>query len=275
MIMEQDLMFSGGTFAGYVLTGVMYFVLPAAVFFCLRRYRAIRLIPLAAGMIVYLLSPRFCDIFTGMLLRRQTIAIQTAAAACFVGLFEEPGRFLAMKTPLAGIQSTAAALSYGLGHAGMECMIRGVRQFRILNIGQRLNVNGISVFLSDKTTERAAEITAQIQGYADKTLVLSVLDALNTVTNVGVHLALTLLIYKKLREGLHPVRWLGLACMLHVSLNDCGISMSILGGMYFSGIMTVFWGIGIIVLVWKLISGSTVLDEIRYQMADSEGYVSY
>lgn len=270
--MEHELVFSGGTLAGYALTGTVYLLTPFAAAILLRRYRALRLIPLIAGIAIYFLAVRFCDVFTGIVFSRQALAAQTAIAAGFVGIFEEWGRYFAAKCPIFGIRSDAAAFSYAVGHAGLECMIRCGQSYHIFDIGKRLNANGIGSFLADRTAERSAEITATLQRYAEQSLALGILDALSVVTNFGVHLALTLLICRKVREGIHPVRWTGIACLLHFSLNDCYLSAGILGGEMFASIMGIFWGIGIVFLVWKIADGNAVLDHLRYQMTDSDGY---
>ncbi|MBR5371655.1 MAG: YhfC family intramembrane metalloprotease [Oscillospiraceae bacterium] len=270
--MENELFFSAGTLAGYALNGTVYLLVPIAVAFLLYRYRAFRLIPLLTGIAVYFLSVRFCDVFTGIVFNRQALAVQTAMAAGFVGIFEESGRYFAAKCPIFGIRSDAAACSYAVGHAGLECMIRCGQNYHIFDIGRRLNANGIGSFLVDRTAERTVEITETLNRYAEHSLALGILDSLSVITNFGVHLALTILIYRKLYEGIHPVRWMGIACLLHFSLNDCYLSTGVLGGEMFASLMSIFWGIGIIVLVWKIVNGNTVLDNIRYQMADSDGY---
>lgn len=261
--MDGTLTFSGSTFLGYSVTGIVCCLLPVIVFLWLRRYRAAGLFPLIAGIIMYFLSNRVCDISLGILLASAPPEQKAAAAMECIGLFEELGRYLAMKCPLSDIRKSGAAVCYAVGHAGLESLTRGMQTFRIIGWGKTLNSDGIAHFLRDKSPERAAEITRQLTGYAESGLLVNLMDALNAAVNFGVHIALSLLIYEKCFVTDFRKRWLVLAIVLHIGLNELYGLSSLAGEPVFTKLTGIFCGTAVILLVYRMIDGKTILEELK------------
>ena len=253
---------------GYGMTTAVYLLLPCAAFLLMLRYHAARIYPVIVGAIIWFVSVRLCDLTVSVLLLRVPFALKTVYAAEAVAFFEESGRWLAMKCPLTDIRKPADAVCYGIGHAGAECLSRAIGTFRIIGIGQTMNSSGIQAFLSDSSPEQAAEITQTLQYYADGTLFSGILDSCCAVTNFGVHLALSLLIFRKIREYNIKRRWLLLAILLHLLLNAVTWLASFSGRAWVVSLTGIAAGICIIALIMRITDGRSLMDDIRYPLAE-------
>lgn len=254
------LTFSDGTLLGYALTGLLYLLLPAASFLMLRRRGGARLWHVAAGAIVCFLTVGLSDLLArvvGFSLPENQKALIAAELVCFL---EEGGRWLAISYPITDIRSERAAVCLGIGHGGLECWIRGVQQFRIFSVGQRLNREGLGAFIAGRTPEAAGQITQTLQIYADRSLPVSLVGMLHAAVSFGFHIALSLLIYRKLNELNPQKRWLLFAMLLHVCNNLFPWLASLTGSVLLQETVGLFVSAGVIAAVYRLI-GSTVLPD--------------
>lgn len=258
----EEILFSPLTISGYYLSGIVYFLLPVAAFLVMRRYGAARLYPVITGAIVYFLSTRLCDMSVTLLLASAPYERKAAAAVELMGFFEEPARWLAMKYPITDIKKPNAAICYGIGHGGLECWIRGVQKFQVAGYGQKLRNEGIEAFISGKSAEKASEITERLRSFADNGFFMSLLDSVHSAAAFGVHIALSLLIFRKVIKGDMQKRWLVLAIVLHVGLNETAGIAQFLGGALTSDIAGIIFCVFIIVLVYKKTDGRQVIDDI-------------
>lgn len=262
----KEILFSPLTISGYYLSGIVYFLLPVAAFLVMRRYGAARLYPVITGAIVYFLSTRLCDMSVMLMFASAPYAQKAAAAVELVGLFEEPGRWLAMKYPITDIWKPNAAICYGIGHGGLECWIRGVQKFQVAGYGQKLHSEGIEAFISGKSAEKAAEITERLRGFAENGFFMSLLDSVHSAAAFGVHIALSLLIFRKVITGDMQKRWLILAIVLHVGLNETAGIAQLFGGALTSDIAGIIFCVFIIGLVYKKTDGRQIINDIVYPM---------
>lgn len=262
--MDETVYFSGSTLLGYGITGAVYLVLPVLAFYIMHRHNAARLWHVFVGVITYFISTRLSDACVLLLLSSASAAQKQVAAAELVCVFEETGRFLAMRFALSDIHSSRGAVCYGIGHAGLECWISGVQKFQLTSYGTKINRVGITSLLSGVSSERAVELTEVYRRYAANNIFLSFLDQFTAVTDFGVHIALSLLIYKKLIADRPKSRWLAAVIGLHYALNTVSYIASLSGSLLFTDIAVLICGIAIIALVYRLIDGREVADEIMY-----------
>ncbi|WP_019678900.1 YhfC family glutamic-type intramembrane protease [Ruminococcus flavefaciens] len=259
-----EITFSAGTFAGYWLTGILYMVLPIAAFFTIGRYSKAKYLPLIAGILAYFISTKLCDLTVWLLLFSAPYAVKVAIATEIVCFFEEPARWLAMKYPVSNIITPAAAVCYGIGHAGIECWMRGISTFRIICYGQDLERYGIEHFTDGKTAENAETVINKLQKYADTGLFMGVLNTLDLIVAFGFHIALSMLIFRKMKEQNFLKRWLPLAVLLHYVMNALPGLVSFSGNMYLTSITSIITGLGIIALVYRLAEGRECIDGILF-----------
>ena len=194
---------------GWCLTGIVYLLLPAAAYYILHRYGAARVLPVIAGAVMYFISTRLADLTVRIALGSASFAVMSAASAELAPFAEEPARLLAMRYPLTGINTAGAALSYGIGHGGLECLFRAVDSFRSIGIADKLS-SGDSFKMTDS-----------LRLIAEYSLPVSITAVMSLVMSFGLHLALTLLIYRKLHDE-KPVKWLFIAIGIHYANNTLG-----------------------------------------------------
>lgn len=266
---SADIVFSDSTMLGYIISASVCFLLPISAFFLLRRYRAAALFPVMAGALVCFLSTRACDLSIWMLMATAPMAQKSVAAAELVGIFEETGRFLAMKYPLTNIKKTCSAVCLGIGHAGLECFIRGAQTIKIISIGRTLSQKGTGHFTAGKQADEAENVLRELRSFADNGLILSLLDSLHYFTNFGVHIALTLLIYKKLFEEDFRKRWIAVAIGLHTVHNAAGWIASLTGIPWVIKPVGILSGLAVIFIVSRLISFRDAAKAVRWPEHDT------
>ncbi len=171
-----------------------------------------------------------------------------------------------MKYPLTDIRRDSDAFCYGIGHAGAECLMHGIRFFRIIRIGQKLNSGGTALFTEGKTQEQINTILQQLQGYADRNLFISLTDCLNAAVNFCFHIALSLLIFRKIGDAKFLTRWLPLAILTHILFNGLYNDAAYIGGAAFANIICIFAGLGIVRLISGIINGKALINGILYPM---------
>lgn len=269
----DTLTFSGGTLFGLALTVFVYLALPVTVFFLLRSRGRAQVFPVIAGAVTYFLAVRLNDLTAHLLLFRQPVGVQAAAALEFVAIFEETGRYLAMRFPLSDVRRSRAAVCYAVGHAGLECWSRAVQTVGIIGEGLDLNRYGIAHFTAALSGEAARNITEQLQYYADTGLFVSLLNCVQIITNFGVHTALSLLIFKKLIDEGFRLRVLAGAILLHYALNCISWLVSLTGSRIFTSLAGIVTGTAVILLVSRIIDGRQIMAEIFgvYQLRTETG----
>lgn len=123
------------------------------------------------------------------------------------GIFEEVGRFLAFKLVLRNRRERITALSYGVGHGGMEA-------FLLLAVTYFNNLYLFSVLSNGGTL--APELTAALENLAALPAVMYLWAGLERVIAITIHMTLSVLVFTAVtRPG---KRWLFLAAIgLHAA----------------------------------------------------------
>ena len=235
----QEVLLSGSAQFGYFLSGIVYFLLPAAAFLMLKKYGAAKIYPVIVGAIVYFLAVRFSDLIAHFAGFTQSVGNKVVIAAELVCFLEEAGRFLAIKYPLTDIRKTSAAFCYGIGHGGLECLIRGVQSFRIVQAGALRDV-------------------------PVQSLPISLLTCVHSAVIFGVQIALSLLIFYKMHKDCNEKRGLIFAILLHIFVNGAGWLASFSGSLLLRNAVGIVTGCIAIAVVCRLIDFRSCMDEILY-----------
>ena len=256
----SDIQFPSSTQFGFLLLGIVYLLLPVTAFLILRKYRAAQWIPVMLGAIIYLFTTRLNDIMIGALFSSANQQFKIVMASLTVGIFEESGRYFAMKYPLAYYRNTGDALSLAIGHGGTECIIRAVRAFQSFGYGNRFNDGGILSFTAGHTDAEAATITQTLTDLSSQTFTVNFLQCLCAASALLVHFALSVLI-------LHAVRYeskrkLFLAIGLHILLNGTAFDFSFFGQVC-SKFLTLILEVAMVMFIMKKLDGKALLMEIR------------
>ena len=263
-----DIRFSDSTMLGYGIAGVIYLLIPVIAFLLMKKYGAARIWPVIVGAVLYFLSVTFSNLLAHLLGFPRSFAEKTVIAAELVCFLEETARWLAVRYPLTDILNMRSAVCYGIGHGGLECWIRGMQKFQIMQYGQQLNSEGIRSFLSERQAENIGAAVKQMQAYAGQTFFLSLLGDAGGIVTFGVQIALTLLIFRKMQETGGELRWLALAILLHDGLNAAVLAASLAENALFTALTGIVCGCAVIGIVYRLIDGRSCIDSIRYPLAE-------
>ena len=257
--MSGGAVFSGSTTLGYFILGAFYILLPVTAWLVLKKAGTASVWPVAVGAVVYFLTTRLSDLSACVIGASGDLAYKAAVSAELVCVFEEVGRYLAMRYPVANIKTMNSAVCYGIGHAGLECWIRGFGSLKIMSYGSR----SLDSFTAGKTPEKAAQITERLAELADHPLYMSLLDCICALSVFGVHIALSLLIFTKIKDtGL--LRWLLAAIGLHYFVNCSGWLASFAEIPLVRDLVGIGSGMIVIAVVCRIIGIKDRIGQIRY-----------
>lgn len=225
-----------GTFVVMGVAGLLSILLPFIFILILRRRFKIQWIPILIGAGIFILFAMVLEQITHMLVLRPevdgTIPLITDSPWLYVlygvlaaGIFEETGRlfaFLLMKRKYKVVDS---AVSYGIGHGGIEAIIVvGLGMLNSIIIGIMINSGG---GIAENLPAGTAEILTDTPVYM---YILSIIERVFAIT---VHIALSILVWiavmKKAKWWLFP-----LAIVLHALTNTTA-------AMFQAGLLTNIW----------------------------------
>lgn len=259
--------FSGGTLCGYALAGLTELLLPTVLLFLLHRRRQVNWTAVIVGAVIYALTVRLNDISVGMLFRSAPYANRLVIAAETVCIWEECGRWFTARFAMPQADRTRDAVSYGLGHGGAECIRNACIAFGRLKSGVIFNSDGITG-LTDGHSDAARErITYQLAEAAKHTFGISLCDMLCCAAAMTFHIALSLLIFRAVREN-RVKTLLPCAIFLHDLMNAAGLLASFSESALLRDLAGIAAAAVIIAIVMKLIDGKALLavwfEEMQY-----------
>ena len=197
-----------------ILTGAVTFVLFALILE--KPIQNVLLFPTQMG-----LQENSISAFVGA--RPLLLAVLTAL---FAGVFEETGRFLAFKTVLKNKKNKETAISYGIGHGGIEVIIiLGLTYAGYVSYAFMMNA-GIFDMVVNQVAAQAPDQVDALNTLADQISGLTVLDflqgygaaAAERVFSVLFHIGASILVFYACRDKgrfwLYP-----LAILLHTGLD--------------------------------------------------------
>lgn len=112
------------------------------------------------------------------------------------GLFEETGRFLAMKFFMKKTLSRENAILYGIGHGGTEAiLIVGFTYINNLIYATLINSGALPSLLSALDAETQALITQQLDALGNTPSLLFYLAGVERIAAMLLHIALSFLVY--------------------------------------------------------------------------------
>ncbi|MBR6101504.1 MAG: YhfC family intramembrane metalloprotease [Ruminococcus sp.] len=258
-----DISFSNSALAGFGIEAAVFFLLPLAAIFFMKKFSRARVYSMLVGVIVYFLAICITSLLAGLLGFAVSAAQRTVIAAEIICLFEEPGRWLAMKYPLTDIKTTYAAVCYGIGHGGLECFNRGIQRFSYILDGQTVNHKGIAAVVDTDSASRASDIVKQYQYLAENTVLLSLLASVESIVIFCVHIALSLLIYKRLYEDHSIKRGLLPAIGLHYLINAASYLASLSENGFLTRLAGIGAGLAVIAVVFRLIGFKQCVRELK------------
>lgn len=134
------------------------------------------------------------------------------------GLFEETARFLVFKTMMKKNIGRENAITYGLGHGGIECiMILGMTMISNLMIAVLFNSMGAEAFVAQYAPEQATALLQSIETINAIHPAEAVMACFERVCAMALQIELSVLVFAAVRLGkywLYPV-----SILLHMGID--------------------------------------------------------
>lgn len=175
--------------------------------------------------------------------------IWSLVVGLFPGVFEETGRLVAFKTLLRNRKNKETAISYGLGHGGIEViMILGVTYIGNIVLAIMINAGEFQSIVDSvaaQAPDQVGTITALAAQLSALTFAEFGLAVVERIFAVLFHIGASILVFYACRDSkkiwLYP-----LAIIIHTA-------MDFVAGLYSAGVLVVpVWGLEIIMAVFGL-----------------------
>ena len=172
-----------------------------------------------------------------------------AYAAGAAALFEETGRFLAMRFLVKPTGDPGTALAYGIGHGGMEAIVVGaLAQASSLFMAVMLNLGKLDAMLGGKVPP--ATLAKMRDGYVHLDFATALLGGAERIWALLIQIALSLLVWRAVSR--RQVHWFLAALAAHAGIDT-------LGALYQKGQVSlvvteaVVTGVGVLLLIFFLV----------------------
>ena len=223
--------FETGAIAGLLTEGILIILIPIILLIVWKKKSGAALKPAITGMIIFpvfgvllkLIPSYFLLIADNPLSRAingNVWLYHLIGGGLLAGIFEEGGRFFAFKTILKNNTDKKDAISYGIGHGGIESIYLGFSaalSFALMGI--IINTNGIESITAGLDPITAETAIAPLSAYSTSPFyVPAVLGTLERITAIILHTSLSVFVFtaanKKGYGYLFP-----LAIVLHTLMN--------------------------------------------------------
>ena len=170
------------------------------------------------------------------------------------GLFEETGRFLAMKFLMKKEPSRALpSVAYGIGHGGTEMLIIfGITMISNLVVSVMINAGQADVLTAKVPEEQLAQVQAQfaaLQGLSAGTIAIGFWERLSALL---VQLGLSMLVWTAVRRGGKWLWLFPLAILLHALVDGVAVILSKTVGMVAVEVIVCAMAIAVGAVGWML-----------------------
>ena len=163
------------------------------------------------------------------------------------GIFEETGRFVAFRFFLKKYQDRKDAITYGIGHGGIEAiLVLGISGISSIALAAAVNDGSLAQSLSGISTGQLKSVEMQITALAGYGVGRMLLEVCERCIAMTLHIALSVVVFKAVQEN--QKRYLWIAMLLHAvfdipaALCQCGVI-----GM---GVAEIWLFVSVLVCVW-------------------------
>lgn len=173
---------------------------------------------------------------------------------CMAALFEESGRFIAMKWLLRDEPSGAiSGIGYGIGHGGAEMLLLfGITMISNLVLSSMINGGQADILLASAPAEAQAQVQAQLAALQDTSAGSIMLGLWERFSALILQVALSMIVWTAVRRG-GKWMWLLLAAFLLHFLVDA-VTVVLAKSVSMLAVETVVFAMAVAVgaIGWKL-----------------------
>lgn len=224
-----------------LIIGVFCTVLPIVSAFAWKLSTGSKVIPFLSGAACFLIfailleSPARSFIASNAFIRSNGL-LYALCGALAAGLFEETGRALFFHYILKNYNDRKDAVSFGIGHGGVECLLLVGINFIAYYMYARMIANGNGDLLDPV-------VVTTINAIVDSTTVSSALaTCVERVASLALHIALSIIVFTALRNN--QLSGIPIAIALHAFVD-------VFAGLYQSGVITNIWVVELLIIIYS------------------------
>ena len=190
-------------------TGVLAITIPVVLIVAWKMYTKRSLVPFWVGIMVFIAFSRMLEMIPHSLFLLSSNPVSKAIngnvvlyviyAATVAALFEETGRYLAFRFVLTKHPNKETAVTYGIGHGGIECvLVLGVTYIQYYAYGQLINSGSMDKMLSaykdsSQSVDALNQLITNIKGVTKMTCYMADLERISAMM---VQIALSILVFQ-------------------------------------------------------------------------------
>ena len=190
-------------------TGVLAITIPVVLIVAWKMYTKRSLVPFWVGIMVFIAFSRMLEMIPHSLFLLSSNPVSKAIngnvvlyliyAATVAAHFEETGRYLAFRFVLTKHPNKETAVTYGIGHGGIECvLVLGVTYIQYYAYGQLINSGSMDKMLSaykdsSQSVDALNQLITNIKGVTKMTCYMADLERISAMM---VQIALSILVFQ-------------------------------------------------------------------------------
>lgn len=190
-------------------TGLLAITIPVVLIVAWKMYTKRSLVPFWVGVMVFITFSRMLEMIPHSLFLLSSNPVSKAIngnvvlyviyAATVAALFEETGRYLAFRFVLTKHPNKETAVTYGIGHGGIECiLVLGVTYIQYYAYGQLINNGSMDKMLSaykdsSQSVDALNQLITNIKGVTQMTCYMADLERISAMM---VQVALSILVFQ-------------------------------------------------------------------------------
>lgn len=190
-------------------TGLLAITIPVVLIVAWKMYTKRSLVPFWVGVMVFIAFSRMLEMIPHSLFLLSSNPVSKAIngnvvlyviyAATVAALFEETGRYLAFRFVLTKHPNKETAVTYGIGHGGIECvLVLGVTYIQYYAYGQLINSGSMDKMLSaykdsSQSVDALNQLITNIKGVTKMTCYMADLERISAMM---VQIALSILVFQ-------------------------------------------------------------------------------
>ena len=190
-------------------TGLLAITIPVVLIVAWKMYTKRSLVPFWVGVMVFIAFSRMLEMIPHSLFLLSSNPVSKAIngnvvlyviyAATVAALFEETGRYLAFRFVLTKHPNKETAVTYGICHGGIECiLVLGVTYIQYYAYGQLINNGSMDKMLSaykdsSQSVDALNQLITNIKGVTQMTCYMADLERISAMM---VQVALSILVFQ-------------------------------------------------------------------------------
>jgi len=229
------------------VSAILAIGVPVCLFVVFRKKFGLKVVPMLAGIAGFVIFALVLEalvhrIVIGRFISPSTPALYVIYAVFMAGLFEETARFIAFNLLRKKYEGIGTALSYGIGHGGIEAiLLAGLAMISSIATSIIINTGNIESITGSLKGDALAAANIQLQALFVTAPYIFLISGFERVFTIAVHISLSVVVFYSV-FGKNKLWLYPLAILLHAIVDVPAVIFQI------GGIKSIFLVEGIVCL---------------------------